>query len=399
MFSVKFKALGLIAGAAVALAACSSSGGTTGGDQSTNSTGAGSQAVSSAGGNDAAGGGAGLTAAKANAAKFAAIPTKINQTVPLKSAPPKGKKIGFVVCADPSCTILSNYLKQATTALGWQLVTVNASATDPGAAIQQLIDAGVDYVSETGMNVDQFQPQYNELKAKKIPLFECYATDVPHGPANDIYSDCFDASAAKVYGAAMADWIIADSNGKANTLLMNLPAFPILTAQADAVKKEFAKNCPDCQTAQLDLTVNDLSSTGVSSQLTSYLQTHPDVTYVYEMYEGFDALGVASSVKAAAGGNVKIVGEQAFQPEMQEVINGTETAWSELPENLSMWSMADQMARLASNAWTSKNERATAVPPLYIISSAQEAQKTVNLPNGWEGPQGFRSAYEKLWGL
>lgn len=386
MFTAKFKTAAVVAGVAFAMAACSNGGSS-------------SSSASAGSGGSAQSGGAGLTAAKANAAKFSSIPTSINQTEKLKSAPPKGKKVGFVVCADPSCTILSNYLKEATTALGWQLVTVSASAANPGAAIQQLIDARVDYVSETGVNVNQFQPQYNELKSKKIPLFECYATDVPQGPANDIYSDCFDSSAAKVYGAAMADWIIADSNGKANTLLMNLPAFPILTAQADAVKDEFSKNCPDCKTARLDMSVNDLSSTGVSSKLTSYLQTHTDIKYVYEMYEGFDALGVVSSVRASGRSGIKIVGEQAFQPEMQEVINGTEAAWSELPENLSMWSMADQMARLSINQWSSANERATAVPPLYIISSPDEAKKTVNFKNGWPGPEGFRDAYKKLWGV
>ena len=54
----------------------------------------------------------------------------------------------------------------------------------------------------------------------------CYATDVPAGKANDIYSDCYDASAAKVYGTAMADWVIADSGGKAHTLVVVAPGLP-----------------------------------------------------------------------------------------------------------------------------------------------------------------------------
>jgi ribose transport system substrate-binding protein len=327
------------------------------------------------------------------------VPTGITQTKPLSAKPPT-KKVGFVVCADPSCEILSSYLKEAIGSFGWDLVTVNAPPTDPGSAVQQLIDAGVDYIGETGINMDQFQSQADELKSKGIPLFECYATDVPAGESNNLYSDCFDASAADQYGAALADWVIADSGGKAHTVIMNLPAFPILSAQGDAVKKELAANCPDCTADLLEPTIDDLTSGNLPNLLVSYLQKHPDVNYIYETFEGFDLTGISAAV---AGANlqdkVKIVGEQAFSAEMQEIIDGKEHAWSELPEELSMWSMADQMARLANNEWTVENERANAIPPFFIIDSVDVAKQMVDLKYGWPGPEGFKDAYKKLWGV
>jgi ribose transport system substrate-binding protein len=341
-----------------------------------------------------------LDAAKANAEKFTVKPTTIKQTKALSKVPPKGKKVGFVVCADPTCVILGKHLKAATDKLGWSLTTVNASATNPGAAIQQLVDAGVDYVAETGTDTNAFQSQYALLKEKKIPLFLCYgAADVPAGEANGIYGNCFDTSSAKVYGPALADWIITDSGGKAHTLIMDLPAFPILTAQAKAVKGELDASCPDCKTETLALTVNDLTGGQVLSNLTSYLQTHTDIDYVYETYQGFNASGIANAVKSLNGGKIKVVGAQGAQAEMREIMNGTSAAWTELPQGVSMWSMADQMARLSVGEWDSANEREQAVPPLFIVDTPEVAKTLVDLKSGWEGPDGYQDAYAKVWGL
>lgn len=60
--------------------------------------------------------------AAATAGQFMTVPTEIVQTEPL-SKPPDPKKVTFIVCADPSCVVLGDYLKEATTALGWDPFT------------------------------------------------------------------------------------------------------------------------------------------------------------------------------------------------------------------------------------------------------------------------------------
>jgi ribose transport system substrate-binding protein len=381
------RALFAVAGVIALLAvACGSSG--------TKSTTAGGAATTAAS-PGAAGGD--IAAAKANATKYAAVPTQIVPTVALSAKPAK-KKVGFVVCASPSCVPLAGFLKDATSSLGWSLTTVNASATDPGSAIQQLIDSGVDYIAETGSDMKQFQTQASELKAKNIPLFECYATDVPAGQGNGSYSDCYDSSAAKVYGAALTDWVVADSGGKAHTLMVSLPAFPILSAQVDAVHAEFSKGCPQCKTSDLAATIGDLSSGAVAQNVVSYLQTHTDINYLYESFAGLDG-GVAKALQSAGLGKVKIVGSQEGSAQLQEIIAGTEAAWSALPQEYAMWTMADQMARLATNQWSTSEERQAAVPPAYIISTPDQAKAIVSFKDGWPGPTGFREAFKKLWGV
>jgi len=341
---------------------------------------------------------ASLAAAQANVDKHLAAPTSIPQSVTLTKVPPH-KKVGFVQCADPACAKLATYIKTATGALGWDLVTVNATATDPGAALQQAIDAGVDYIATTGFPVALFKQQMAEAKAKGIGMFLCFSTDVPAGPANNLYSDCYDSTAAAAYATAMADYVIVQSKGAANALVVSIPTYPILTAQVDAMRAELSKNCPSCKTDTLEVTVNDLVGGAVPQSISSYLQAHPDVNYVYFTYAGL-ANGVAPALRAAGlSTKVKLVGTQGSQPQMKEVANGTSAAWSALPQELSMWTMVDQMARLSVGQWSLADERKAAVPPFYLVTTADAANALVNLDDGWPGPTGFQDTFRKLWGV
>ena len=151
----------------------------------------------------------------------------------------------FIVCADPSCVVLDGFLKDATTALGWEFTSINAPATDFGSAIQQAIDTQPDFIAGTGTDAAAFQPQYDaDAATPASPYFTCYATDVPAGEENNLYADCYDSSAAQVYSKVLADWIIDDSGGAANAVIVNLPAFPILDAQAEAAEAAFAEQLP-----------------------------------------------------------------------------------------------------------------------------------------------------------
>jgi len=341
---------------------------------------------------------ASLAAAQTNLDKYLAAPTSIQQSVTLTKVPPR-KKVGFVQCADPACAKLATYIKAATGALGWELVTVNATATDPGAAIQQAIDAGVDYIATTGFPVALFKQQMAEAKAKGIGMFLCFSTDVPAGPANNLYSDCYDSTAAAAYATAMADYLIVRSKAAANVLVVSIPTYPILTAQVDAMRAELGKNCPTCKTDTLEVTVNDLVGGGVPQSISSYLQAHPDVNYVSFTYASL-ANGVAPALRAAGlSSKVNLVGTQGSQPQMKEVASGTSAAWSALPQELSMWTMVDQMARLSVGQWSLADERKAAVPPFYLVTTADAANALVNLDDGWPGPTGFQDTFRKLWGV
>jgi ribose transport system substrate-binding protein len=329
--------------------------------------------------------------------KFTQVPTEVIQTEAL-SKKPDAKKVTFIVCADPSCVVLSDYLKEAVSALGWEFTSINAPATDFGSAVQQAIDTKPDFIAGTGTDAAAFQPQYDAMKAAGIPYFTCYATDVPQGSENNLYANCYDASAAQEYSKVLVDWIINDSAGKANALVVNLPAFPILSAQADGAKAQFA-NCSECTVKSLDLTLDDLTSGGTANAIVSFLQSNPDIDYLYLTYSGFEP-GLAEALASAGlADKVKIAGTQGLQPQMQAIIDGKEDVWTALPQEYAMWTLADQMARVANDEWDGANERTNAIPPFFLVDSAEAAQSLVTLDNGWPGPEGFKDSFKQLWGV
>jgi ribose transport system substrate-binding protein len=145
--------------------------------------------------------------------------------------------------------------------------------------------------------------------------------------------------------------------------------------------------------------VSDLTGGAVPQQIVSFLQTHPDINYVYLSYNGL-ATGVTKAIEAAGlASKVKTVGTQAAQQELQEIIDGKSPAWSTLPQEYAMWVMADQMARLSVGQWSVEEERAAALSPFYLVTTPDMAKQLVDLKYGWTGPAGFQDAFKKLWGV
>ena len=156
----------------------------------------------------AASGDSGLTAAQAMVDKFSKFSGAIGVTIPLTKKPDK-KTIAWLECDVPTCAAyITPGFKNATTALGWDLKIIPMKSTDPGPAVQQAIDAKVDYIASTGLATAQYQPQLDAAKAAGIPVLSCYGTDIP-SPDSGLYMECGDTTFVQNSGPVMADWAIA----------------------------------------------------------------------------------------------------------------------------------------------------------------------------------------------
>src|SRR3546814_13763793 len=101
-------------------------------------------------------------------AEYQEAPTEITQTEPLTAAPEK-KSVAFIVCADPTCTVLADALKEAVTSFGWDFTAINAPATDFGSAVQQALDADVDYIAGPASDVPTSQNAFHAPAAPGHP--------------------------------------------------------------------------------------------------------------------------------------------------------------------------------------------------------------------------------------
>ena len=344
----------------------------------------------------ASGGNAGLAAAKANVAKYSKSDGTIGVTKPLTKKAER-KTIAWLECDVPTCAAyLTPGFKAATTALGWELKTIPMKSTDPGPAFQQAIDAGVNYIASTGLATAQYTAQLAAAKAKGIGVLSCFGTDDP-SEASGLLMQCGDESFVQKTGPLMADWAIADSEGKANVLVVTIRDFPVLVVEEDAFKAQLTKYCPTCTVDTLSVTLADLTGGKVPAAVASKVQANAKINYVFNTFGDLPG-GVTAALKSAGlDKKVKVYGQDFSKIDLDEIVAGTMGAWSANPKGYSGWLMVDAAARL-SVGMKLEEERAAAALPTIIINDAKTAKELSDAGGDWY-PAGTDAAFKKLWGV
>jgi ribose transport system substrate-binding protein len=344
----------------------------------------------------ASAGGSGLDAAKAVVAKYTDPNQPIGVTIPLTGKPDK-KKIAWLECELESCPYETVGMKDATAALGWDLMVIPSKSADPGPAMQQAIDAGVDFIASSGEALALYKEQADLAKSKGIKILSCYDTQVPDPATTNVYTQCGDTTFVEKTGPLMADWAIADSEGKANVLVVNIPDFPVLVSEVDAYKKEMAKNCPDCKVTELNVTIDDLVGGKVPAAVASKLQSDSSINYVFNSFGSLPA-GLTAALKTAGlADQVTVYGQDFSKFDLDEIAAGTMGSWSADPKAYAAWLMVDAAARL-SLGMDLTEERAAASLPTYLVSDAATASKISSEGGDWNPPT-MAEEFKKLWGV
>jgi ABC-type sugar transport system substrate-binding protein len=379
-----------LACAGVILAACGS-------DSKSSSSGASTTAASGGASTSAGGGGSsdGVAAAKAAIAKYLAPSSEIGVTKPLTGKPDK-KTFAWLECELESCPYITTGVKAATEALGWDLKVISSKSGDPGPAFQQAIDAGADFIASSGEAPALYKAQAEAAKAKGIKILSCYDTTDPNPDAN-LYTQCGDETFVQKTGPLMADWAIADSNGQANVLIVNIPDFAVLQAEVQAYKDEFKKNCPTCKVQELNVSIDDLVGGKVPAAVASKLQSSPDINYVFNTFGSLPA-GLTAALKSAGLlDQVKVYGQDFSKFDLDEIVAGTMSAWSADPKGYAGWLMVDAAARLALGMPLDEERQAAALPTL-IVQDATTAKEISDGGGDWNPPN-MAESFKKLWGV
>ena len=187
-------------------------------------------------------------------------PSTIPATSPLPHAPAKGVKVAFLTCSAAACSLLNPGFTAAAKALGWDPTVITYNFATPGQAVQQAIDAGYKYIATTSITLSTITPQVQEAKAKGVALFGAYTDDTPSGTQNGLYGVAQNGAGDLKTGAMMADWLIANSGGHANTVYVDIPLYPSLVGQGQGAQAEFSKLCPGCTFATLPVSVTQLGA-------------------------------------------------------------------------------------------------------------------------------------------
>lgn len=344
----------------------------------------------------AAGEDAGVTAAKAVVAQYSDPNQPIGVTKPLTGKPDK-KTIAWLECELESCPYLTVGMKDATAALGWDLKIISSKSGDPGQFFQQAIDAGVDFIASSGEALALYKDQADAAKAKGIKILSCYDTQVPDAANTNVYTQCGDTTFVQKTGPLMADWAIADSNGKSNVLVVSIPDFAVLVSETDAYKAEMAKNCPSCKVTELNVTIDDLVGGKVPAAVASKLQSDPSINYVFNSFGSLPGGLTAALDSAGLLKQVKVYGQDFSKFDLDEIVAGTMGAWSADPKAYAAWLMVDAAARL-SLGMPLDEERAAAALPTYLVTDAATAKQISDDGGDWNPPT-MADDFKKLWGV
>ena len=101
-------------------------------------------------------------------------------------------------------------------------------------------------------------------------------------------------------GERIAEWIAADSQGKANVVVFTDQEFYSVTLTIDGLLKGL-KACTTWVVQPVQKITASQVATTLGQQVVGYLQSHPEVDYVYAPYDPAAAVMVSAIAQAGLG--------------------------------------------------------------------------------------------------
>jgi hypothetical protein len=347
-----------------------------------------SSASSSAGVSNTAGSSsANVSQAQQIVAQAMKRPTAISVIKPIGKPVPTGKKIVFISCGVTQCVLQGKIVAQTAALLGWTSSTIatDGSPTQIQAAYEAAMRQGVNGIVTTAALRAEIQAQIPQLQAKHIVISDASSTDPVAPPF--IYNTSTTAQNGRI-GKDLAAEIIANSDGKANTLYVNLPAYTILSTLGASFEQVYKQLCSSCGYASIDVSLPQIPN--APSLIVSYLRSHPSVNYVaLSVADALDT-GLPSALSAAGLSNIKIVGEGGGPTDFSYLANGQELALVPFDYYASDSQMVDALARHFAGVPVEM----TALPLWMITKSNLPGNYTQLFPN----VVNYKSQFLKLWG-
>jgi ribose transport system substrate-binding protein len=336
------------------------------------------------------GGGAAVAEAQTLTKQATTRPTSIGLTKPIGKPVPTGKKVVFISCGVEACQIQGNIIKQGAADLGWTAETIGTDGSPEQLqnAFKTALRQGADGVIINAVNRASVAKQIEQAKQQGVAFVTSASVDEP---GDGILANIADKRNSGNIGEHLAAQIVADSDGKANTLFVNISAFPILKALGDQFSSSYKKYCPDCKYDALDIPVTSLGK-DAPDRIVSYLRSHPQVNYVVLSVSNALGAGLPAALRAAGlADKVKIVGQsgdsQTFQDLQAKNINSVAAYDYYTVDYL----MLDALARHFAGA-----PPQPANPPLWLVTPENmPAEATKGL---FPVVPTYRDEFKKLWG-
>jgi ribose transport system substrate-binding protein len=343
----------------------------------------------------------GVTYAKAQVAKYSNLLTTFSPPGPALhglKAKLSGKTVWYipVFLQAPIFTADAQDIAQPL-ALAGATVHVCDAGSNPSqatACIEEAVKSNAAAIVTDAMNDSFASSAYAAAIAAKIPVV---ATDNDNSvgfPKSPLLAT---VSIGTPQDARLAaDWIIANSDGKADVVYAADNSNDGVI-EAAATKDEFTKYCPGCKYTAVSF--GDLSVQNLATAISSAMVRDPNINYVDGGYDAPSGIYALQGAKTVTGRHFTYITSTGQPPGLERVAAGQQAADPGLDTDDAMWNTADALFRILTGA----KPVASYTPALRIFtksnvpSNAKDASAYAS--GQWYTNGGFKAMYQKLWGL
>jgi ribose transport system substrate-binding protein len=336
-------------------------------------------------------GGSDVTAATEVVEQYGQEPTEIGVKEPLKEAPAKGRTLVFLQCELSQCKQFRDGAAAAAEAIGWNLKTIafeNANPATMVAAMEQALRHKPVAVSVSGLPQAVWKSMIPKYEAAGVAIVPFSVGDIELSktvPVNISAPDDFSKA-----GEIMANWVIADSQGRGRALVVDFPAFAVMHAFSTSAVETVKSRCEGCDAKSLEISLAQLTGGSVVSAIVSALRRDPTIKYVLSS-EGSLTQGIQSGLKGAGLQDVKIGGGSPTVVDLQALRDGTPGAWTTQPIRYIGWQVVDAAVRI--DAGMSVPEAEGGWPQRLLTADTAPEDPEASLDH----PSNYQEQFKKLW--
>ena len=257
-----------------------------------------------------------LSGAKAAVAKLEAPVTTLTPNgAPFDAlAATKGKTVGWVTVSNdiPFTAQMFQGVTPAAKALGLNIQVCDGKGQPDqwAACFSRFIGQHVNMIVSQSIDPRVIKASITAADKAGIPV----VTTSSNYPGAPLWpgTSAEDPQPFKEVGAALGDWMVADSGGKANALLITSNDVYTAPGQIAATIGEFKKYCPQtCKWKVVNVPIADWS-TKIPTEVTSEISSNPDLTYVSPVYDGAVPFAISAVRSKGAQNKVKVVSFNAL---------------------------------------------------------------------------------------
>jgi ribose transport system substrate-binding protein len=390
--SVRSQAAAAVAAllAAASLAACSANAES---DDSTTAGGSGASTSSNA---------SGVAAAKAQITKYAATRDSFGTPAAIPTVPDlHGKTVWYVPLGTsvPVLATMGDAITEGLKNLGASVHLCDGKFT-PTTVASCMESAGTQKASAviTGfVDYNVVPSAFQSLASKGIPVLAA-GVSKPDGVSSSKTLGFFDTSAlTQTAYRLMADAAIADSNGSAKVLQVELADSPTTKSNTAATTAEFEKNCPDCKVTTVSMTTADAANLG--SLISAKLSANPDTNYLVLPQDAFLQAALPGLQSAGFTNKVKVIAAGGSTAGMQATKAGQiayDIGQGAIEQG---WAIADGAVRLLSGVEVQPETDG----PVRVFTKDNVGDLTLDdahyNSSAWYGSDAWKQDFLTAWGV